>query len=58
MNNSIICQSNYRLSQNPNYPGWEKTYCCYRNRCNQARTIFIDNIIIVLSLISILFFKL
>lgn len=38
MNNSITCQSNYRLSQNPNYPGWEKTFCCYSNRCNQAVT--------------------
>ncbi|CAF4483764.1 unnamed protein product [Rotaria sp. Silwood1] len=55
MNDSIICNSNYRLSQNPNYPGWEKTYCCYHNRCNLSRTIIKDtNTIILLYIISIL----
>ncbi|CAF0720537.1 unnamed protein product [Rotaria sordida] len=55
MNDSITCDSNYRLSQNPNYPGWEKTYCCYQNRCNLSRTIFKDsNTIILLYIISTL----
>jgi hypothetical protein len=55
MKNSIICQSNYRLSQNPNYPGWERTYCCYHNRCNQGQTIFQNNLIILFYIVQILF---
>jgi hypothetical protein len=54
MNNSITCQSNYRLSQNPNYPGWEKTYCCYHNRCNQGQTTLKDNTLIYQLTISFL----
>ena len=53
MNNSITCQLNYRLSQNPNYPGWEKTFCCYHNRCNQAETIFKHNELILLYIIQL-----
>jgi hypothetical protein len=37
MTNLIECQSKYRLSQNPNYPGWEKTSCCHQHRCNHER---------------------
>ncbi|CAF3856956.1 unnamed protein product [Rotaria sp. Silwood2] len=55
MNDSITCDLNYRLSQNPNYPGWEKTYCCYHNRCNLSQTIFKNNnTIIFLYIISML----
>jgi hypothetical protein len=53
MINDITCQSKYQLSQNPNYPGWEKTYCCHRNRCNLGR-ISLENHTILIYIMQIL----
>ncbi|UJR35573.1 hypothetical protein I4U23_028326 [Adineta vaga] len=56
MNASMICQSNRRLSQNPNYPGWEETFCCYHTRCNHVQSLFQSSTISSWFIIQILLY--